>query len=281
MDPGTVIERLTVSDGGQFSLAIGPAVVAVNESLVVNVRPPSSFENAIKLNLSAAAYPRNYLDLFQFRGKSEAENELHRAVHAAKLARDASATVIVLCANKFESMVNWCYAALDPMLHGNSEQIIEKDKINAIELAEKLYSFCGERLDRGRMPYQAIKSIFRLRNQLVHDKPSESLEANITKDIEKVISIVESWVDLQELPQVRAENGGPLFRIFGEAAVQKVMKYSVAVWAARATEDAVIEMRRLVASQISRVSKIEIEKVSNSDHEDSNTLTERVYAAGQ
>jgi hypothetical protein len=281
-----IIEQITVTTldppFGKQSLGLGPTVTASHNGTVVNVRPPTAFDKAIQLNLAAAKEPRRFLEVFSFDQNGEEDKELHRSAHAAVLARDASATVIVLCANKFESMVNWCCTSLDPLLNGSSELLIRDSRLSSVDLAKLLYSLCGEKFDTGKLPCAPMPLIFQLRNLLVHDKPMESLEKDISESIEYWRKQLLSKVsDLDWLPLVRNVEGGPLFWIFGEAAVQKVMKYPVAQWAADATEAIVFDMRRLVSNRTSGVHVIDRGKIPRFNFEDPKASTRRGYAAGR
>ncbi|HEX8521142.1 MAG TPA: hypothetical protein VF669_02725 [Tepidisphaeraceae bacterium] len=153
----------------------------------------------------------------------------------------------MLCAATFQSEVNWRLAALDAAFHGTSNLLIEDGRLKLIDLARMLYAFCGSRFDTGDARFGDIETLIRIRNELIHDKPLERLFDDISKKKKQWRERLRARVpDLDWVPKVRKEHVGEPFVIAAEAAVQAIMVYPVAKWAADATDHVVRDMRQMV-----------------------------------
>ena len=54
-----------------------------------------------------------------------------------------------------------------------------------IDLAKRLYSHCGGNFDLGKLPFSAMPLIIKMRNFLVHDKPTETMDAEVNEKVDQ------------------------------------------------------------------------------------------------
>ena len=214
---------------------------------IVDARMPCTFDDAIRVNLEISKNPRAFAEFCPGRTDVPEYPENNRLEEAAHLGRQASATVVILCAAKFELAVNWCISALDPTLFGASEIILRDLWPKTMNLAEIVYRICNRTFDKAKDEYASMILIAKLRNAIVHDKPLEGAQDNWVQEAENWRQRLKPRVEnLDWLPEVRCVHKGDPFTIGNEAPVHKVMIYPVASWAASATDLVTKEMVQMV-----------------------------------
>ena len=107
--------------------------------------------------------------------------------------------------------------------------------------------------------------IIKMRNFLVHDKPTETMDAEVNEEVDKFRTQLKQHVkDLDWIPPIR-NTEGHRFWIKGEPAVQKLMKFPVAEWAFRSTNQIADDMRDLVGRQTEQLKLVPSDKIPSPD----------------
>ena len=191
---------------------------------------------------------------------------------AARLARQASASVISNCVVELWSKTAMCLHALEPdfpLYPKSVVKFVQDTRLPFLSYVSLYYSMCGKPFE-GTTTALKMKTLVDIRHDLQHDKPEVHDEFSEQR-VEKVIkwrNRLESLVGkdgLLWLPDCRGKGKPSSFGMGGEPPIMKFMKYAVAKWADEATTEACKEMHEMLFAYSGKINLVPYDSLPSRD----------------
>lgn len=172
---------------------------------------------------------------------------------AAKLARQASASIVSNCVVELWSTTVCCLHALEPdfpLYPSSVTKFVNETRLPFLSYMSLYYHLCKKPFE-GTSTAEKSKTLVDMRHELQHDKP-ESQNDYSNERVEKVLKWQKRLIslvgqnDLVWLPRIRRSAEKMDFQIGGEPPIMKFMKYPIAKWALDVTQEITQEMNHML-----------------------------------
>ena len=223
----------------------------------IDVRTHISFRYINTVLLDVAQFPAKYPEFVYLfapvaKGTHPSQNPACSGIYV-EMSRQACATIVLNCASELWSVLVECFLALEPSCQQTKDvrNFFKYERLDNLEYFGIYFSTCNKNF-KGTKPYNDLKLIYDIRNDLVHDKP-DGLEAKVETKIDKWIKRIESHVNrsqlrwLPDIPTLWA-SGHPVPSSSSCIAVMNIMRYPVASWILEATQSIISELQGMMVA---------------------------------
>jgi hypothetical protein len=216
--------------------------------MIINVRPPMTMRLACKVLLQVAENPLKFSPCLRLAGDGTGVSDI------ARLARQASASIVLNCASELWSTAVTCLLTMEPAFPFSEDvaEFVRESRMPWISYLSCIYSMCN-RPFKGTSAYQKAKVIIELRDEIIHNKPephdhlSEKALASWRRKLEPLVEKnAFDWLPCVGYVAQQEESSPQFFADGSEPTIMKFMKYPIARWVFDATAELCSEMEIMV-----------------------------------
>jgi len=216
--------------------------------MILDIRPPMEMRLACSVLLQIAEKPLDFSHRLGLVDDGTCVRD------TARLARQASASVVLNCASELWSTAVTCLLAMEPAFPFSEdvEEFVRESRMPWISYLSCVYTMCN-RTFKGTSSYQKARIINELRDEIIHNKPepSDNLNEKALATWRKKLEPLVGKPALDWLPcvghMVEHDECRTCFYTDGsEPTIMKFMKHPIAKWVLDTTADLCDEMLEMM-----------------------------------